>query len=56
MSPLQRGRKEIVEETAKAVYELMTCRINVGNQAVLMKGVNDDVETFRELHQKLLTI
>jgi lysine 2,3-aminomutase len=46
--------KEITEKTAKAVYELMSCGINVGNQAVLLKGINDDVETFRELHQKLL--
>ncbi|MBL6957157.1 MAG: KamA family radical SAM protein [Chlorobium phaeobacteroides] len=48
--------KEITEETAKAVYELMSCGINVGNQAVLLKGINDDVETFRELHQMLLRI
>jgi len=48
--------KEITEETEKAVYELMTCGINVGNQMVLLKGVNDDVDTFRGLHQKLLRI
>ncbi|PWW82048.1 MULTISPECIES: KamA family radical SAM protein [Prosthecochloris] len=48
--------KEITDETEKAVYELMSCGINVGNQAVLLKGINDDVETFRELHQKLLRI
>jgi len=46
--------QEITEKTAKAVYELLSCGINVGNQAVLLKGINDDVETFRELHQKLL--
>ena len=46
--------KEITEETEKAIYELMSCGINVGNQAVLLKGINDDVDTFRELHQKLL--
>ncbi len=46
--------KEITEKTAKAVYELMSCGINVGNQAVLLKGINDNVDTFRELHQKLL--
>ena len=46
--------KEITEATEKAVYELMSCGINVGNQAVLLKGINDDVPTFRELHQKLL--
>lgn len=48
--------KEITDRTEKAVYELMSCGINVGNQAVLLKGINDDVDTFRELHQKLLRI
>ncbi|UCC82830.1 MAG: KamA family radical SAM protein [Gemmatimonadota bacterium] len=46
--------KEITEMTERAVYALMSCGINVGNQAVLLKGINDDVSTFRELHQKLL--
>ncbi len=46
--------KEITEKTEKAVYDLLRCGINVGNQAVLLKGINDDVDTFRELHQKLL--
>ncbi len=48
--------KELTEETARAVYELMSCGINVGNQAVLLKGINDDVDTFRKLHQKLLQV
>lgn len=48
--------KEITEHTAKAVYDLLSCGVNVGNQAVLLKGINDDVETFRELHQKLLRV
>ncbi len=48
--------KEITELTAEAVYDLLTCGVNVGNQAVLLKGINDDVQTFRELHQKLLTV
>lgn len=47
--------KELTEETARAVFELLSGGINVGNQAVLLKGINDDVPTFRELHQKLLT-
>lgn len=46
--------KEITSLTQRAVFELMSCGINVGNQAVLLKGINDDVDTFRELHQKLL--
>lgn len=48
--------KEITEENAKAVYKLLTCGINVGNQAVLLKGINDNVKTFKELHQKLLSV
>ena len=47
---------EITEETARAVFDLLSCGVNVGNQAVLLKGINDDVETFRELHQKLLRV
>jgi lysine 2,3-aminomutase len=46
--------EEITAETERAIYELLSCGINVGNQAVLLKGINDDVPTFRELHQKLL--
>lgn len=45
---------EITEETERAVYDLLSAGINVGNQAVLLKGVNDDVDTFRALHHKLL--
>jgi lysine 2,3-aminomutase len=48
--------REITDLTAKAVYDLMTCGINVGNQGVLLKGINDDVPSFRQLHQKLLNI
>ena len=48
--------KEITEHTAKAVFDLLSCGINVGNQAVLLKGINDDPETFRALHQKLLSV
>ena len=48
--------KEITEMTGRAVYDLLACGVNVGNQAVLLKGINDEIETFRELHQKLLTV
>lgn len=48
--------KEITEITAKAVYDLLRCGVNVGNQAVLLKGINDDVESFRALHKKLLSV
>ena len=48
--------KEITETTARGVFDLLRCGVNVGNQAVLLKGINDDVATFRELHQKLLRV
>lgn len=48
--------QEITEKTARAVYDLLSCGVNVGNQGVLLKGINDDVKTFRALHQKLLSI
>lgn len=48
--------KEITDQAARAVYDLLTCGVNVGNQAVLLRGINDDVKTFKELHQKLLAI
>ncbi|MFW5791253.1 MAG: KamA family radical SAM protein [Desulfohalobiaceae bacterium] len=46
--------KELTPETARAVYRLMGCGINVGNQAVLLKGINDDPATFKALHLQLL--
>lgn len=48
--------KEVTDLVAKAVYELLSCGVSVGNQAVLLKGINDDVETFKSLHLKLLSI
>lgn len=45
---------ELTDRTAQGVYDLLSVGVNVGNQGVLLKGINDDVETFRELHQKLL--
>ncbi|MFO7784991.1 MAG: KamA family radical SAM protein [Thermodesulfobacteriota bacterium] len=47
---------EITDRTAEAVYNLLGCGVNVGNQAVLLKGINDDTATFRALHQKLLQV
>ncbi len=46
--------RELTPETAEVVCKLMGCGINVGNQAVLLKDINDDVATFKELHLKLL--
>ncbi len=47
---------EITEESTKACGMLADAGIPVGNQAVLMKGVNDDAETIKELMKKLLAI
>jgi lysine 2,3-aminomutase len=47
---------EITEESTKACGMLADAGIPVGNQAVLMKGVNDDAEVIKELMKKLLSI
>lgn len=47
---------EITEESTKACNMLSDVGIPVGNQCVLMKGVNDNAETMKELMKKLLSI
>lgn len=47
---------EITPESSKACEMLADAGCPVGNQLVLMKGVNDDPETVKELMQKLLKI
>lgn len=47
---------EITPESSKACEMLANAGIPVGNQMVLMKGVNDDPVTVKELMQKLLRI
>ena len=47
---------EITPESKRACEMLADAGIPVGNQSVLMKGVNDDPDTMRELMKKLLTI
>ncbi len=47
---------EITPESSKACEMLANAGIPVGNQMVLMKGVNDNPETVKELMQKLLRI
>jgi lysine 2,3-aminomutase len=48
--------KEITPEAAAAVDRLLRRGIPVGNQTVLLKGVNDDVATMRTLMTELLRI
>jgi lysine 2,3-aminomutase len=48
--------REITKETRKACEMLADAGIPVGNQTVLLKGVNDSPRVMKELVQKLLTI
>ncbi|MGK5632081.1 arginine 2,3-aminomutase [Streptomyces sp. URMC 123] len=48
--------KEITPESAAAVDRLLRHGIPVGNQTVLLRGVNDDVTTMRTLMTELLRI
>jgi lysine 2,3-aminomutase len=41
--------REITEASARACEMLLTAGIPVGNQSVLLRGVNDDYESMREL-------
>jgi lysine 2,3-aminomutase len=47
---------EITPESAAAVDRLLRSGIPVGNQTVLLKGINDDIGTMRTLMTKLLLI
>ena len=46
--------KELTPEAAEACDKLTRAGIPLGNQSVLLRGVNDDVETMRTLLHKLL--
>jgi lysine 2,3-aminomutase len=48
--------KEITEESKKACEMLANAGIPLGNQTVLLRGVNDDAMVMKKLMQKLLTI
>jgi lysine 2,3-aminomutase len=48
--------REITEEAAAACEKLARLGIPLGNQTVLLKGVNDDVEIMKRLFQGLLQI
>ena len=47
---------EITEESRKACSMLVDSGIPVGNQTVLLSGVNDDVEVMKELMQGLVSM
>lgn len=46
--------KEITLEAKEAVARLLEAGVPVGNQTVLLRGVNDSVEIMRELNHQLL--
>ncbi|MGZ3662550.1 MAG: lysine 2,3-aminomutase [Bdellovibrionota bacterium] len=46
--------KECTREAYDACRRLADAGVPISNQAVLLKGVNDSVETFKELNHKLL--
>jgi glutamate 2,3-aminomutase len=48
--------REITSESKKACEMLSDAGIPLGNQMVLLKGINNDVNIVRKLNQKLLTI
>ncbi len=46
--------KECTKESKSAILRLLKSGVSVGNQAVLLKGVNDSGEVMLALHKKLL--
>jgi lysine 2,3-aminomutase len=47
--------REITADSRRACDQILTAGIPVNNQSVLLKGVNDDVQTMTDLCRKLLT-
>jgi len=47
--------KELTEDARVALDKLSRAGVPVGNQTVLLKGINDDVDTLKELFHKLIT-
>ncbi len=47
---------EITEQARLACERLIDSGIQLGNQSIVLKGVNDDPKIFKELNQKLLAI
>ena len=48
--------KECTEEFSQAMERLSYAGVPIGNQSVLLKGINDDVETLRSLFHRLLMV
>ncbi|WP_061218726.1 KamA family radical SAM protein [Leptospira weilii] len=48
--------KECTSEAKEAILKLLKAGVNVGNQCVLLKGINDSGKIMLELHKKLLEL
>ena len=48
--------KECTEESKLAILKLLKVGVSVGNQCVILKGINDSGETMLALHKKLLEL
>lgn len=48
--------KELTEDAQAALDKLSRAGVPLGNQTVLLKGINDDAETLLELFHKLVTV
>ncbi len=46
--------KECTKESKEVILKLLKVGVSVGNQAVLLKGINDSGEVMLELHRRLL--
>ncbi|MBK6606731.1 MAG: KamA family radical SAM protein [Leptospiraceae bacterium] len=46
--------KECTQESKAAILKLIKCGVSVGNQCVILKGINDSGESMLALHKKLL--
>lgn len=46
--------KECTKESKEAILRLLKVGVSVGNQSVLLKGINDEEEAMLTLHKKLL--
>lgn len=48
--------KEVAKEAKEAVDKLISAGVIIGNQAVLLKGINNDPNVMKKLNQELLKI
>jgi lysine 2,3-aminomutase len=46
--------KELTEDAAEGIDRLLSAGVPVGNQTVLLRGINDDVDTMKELCEGLV--